>query len=87
MQTIKEITTALKLATKQEDWMQEVENDERVSVKKAWTQFLKRLEKEQKLQQAHDHKLIFDASFLTNENDYLAGTDEAGRGPYIKGKR
>lgn len=50
-------------------------------VQKAWMQFQKRLEKIEALQQAHNEKLQFDASYLPYENAFIAGTDEAGRGP------
>lgn len=81
MKTIKEITQALKEATQVESWMAEIEQDERAGVVKAWAQFHKRLEKQEALKQAHQAKLDFDASYLPHENAYIAGTDEAGRGP------
>ena len=81
MKTIKEITAALKEATQMEPWMDEIAQDARAGVIKAWAQFKKRLEKIATLQRAHDEKLQFDASYLPHENAYIAGTDEAGRGP------
>lgn len=81
MTTIKEITEALKKAQEQEPWMNEIAQDERSGVQKAWAQFLKRLQKQQQLKEAHMVKLAFDASFLPHANAYIAGTDEAGRGP------
>lgn len=45
MQTIKEITTALRAATAHEPWMDTVQQDGRAGVQKAWQQFLKRMEK------------------------------------------
>ena len=57
MKTIKDITQALKEATKIEPWMQEIAQDERIGVIKAWTQFQKRLEKAAKIQAAHTEKL------------------------------
>ena len=81
MKTIKDITQALKEATKIEPWMQEIAQDERSGVVKAWTQFQKRLEKAAKIQAAHTEKLKFDASYLPHSEAYIAGTDEAGRGP------
>ncbi|WP_342472863.1 ribonuclease HII [Metasolibacillus sp. FSL H7-0170] len=77
MQTIKEITVALKAATKQEPWMKAIQYDERAGVQKAWQQFLKRMDKQQLLQQTHDAKIAFDAQF----GQLVAGVDEAGRGP------
>lgn len=81
MKTIKEITAALKEATQIEPWMEPIIQDERAGVVKAWAQFQKRLEKLAALQRAHDEKLLFDASYLPDEHAYIAGTDEAGRGP------
>ena len=81
MKTIKDITQALNEATKIEPWMQEIAQDERAGVMKAWTQFQKRLANMEKLQAAHKEKLQFDASYLPHPEAYIAGTDEAGRGP------
>lgn len=77
MQTIKEITATLKAATKEEQWMEAIKVDQRAGVQKVWQQFLKRLEKQDKLQRAHDAKIAFDAQF----GQLVAGVDEAGRGP------
>lgn len=81
MKTIKEITQALKQAEKLEDWMDQIQQDERSGVVKAWAQFQRRLEKQQQLQDAHTEKLQFDGSYLPHPEAYVAGTDEAGRGP------
>lgn len=77
MQTVKEITAALKVATSKEVWMDELAQDGRASVQKAWTQFLKRIEKQEQLQQAHNEKIAFDRQY----GKLVAGVDEAGRGP------
>ncbi|ATP39334.1 ribonuclease HII [Solibacillus sp. R5-41] len=81
MKTIKEITQALKMAQHYEPWMDGIQEDGRSGVQKAWQQYCKRLEKQRQLLAAHQEKLKFDASYLPHENAYLAGTDEAGRGP------
>lgn len=81
MKTIKEITLALKQAIAIEPWMQDIAQDERSGVVKAWTQFQNRLAKIEQLQAAHTEKLQFDASYLPHEKAFIAGTDEAGRGP------
>ncbi|MER1955967.1 MAG: ribonuclease HII [Solibacillus sp.] len=81
MKTIKEITQALKAATQVEEWMTEIAQDERAGVVKALVQFHKRLEKQEALKQAHQAKLDFDASYLPHQAAFVAGTDEAGRGP------
>lgn len=81
MKTIKEITIVLKSAEQIEPWMDTIAQDERTGVQRVWQQFQKRLEKLQKLRDEHAEKLAFDASYLTQSKAYLAGTDEAGRGP------
>ena len=81
MKTIKEITKALKEATQIEPWMEAIQQDERVSVQKAWAQFEKRMAKKQQMIQAHHEKCVFDASFLPHPEASVAGVDEAGRGP------
>lgn len=77
MQTIKEITLALKAATTYEPWMEALQQDSRAGVQKAWQQFIKRMKQQQQLQQEHDAKIAFDAQF----GQLVAGVDEAGRGP------
>lgn len=81
MKTIKEITVALKEAQQVEPWMVEIEQDERNGVIKAWTQFQKRLDKIEQQRVKHLEKLDFDASYLPRPDAFIAGTDEAGRGP------
>lgn len=81
MKTIKEITAALKAAQTYEAWMEPLKQDERVAVQKALVQFEKRMEKVRAVQQSHDEKLAFDSSFLQSPDHYVAGVDEAGRGP------
>lgn len=81
MKTIKEITTALKQANVYEEWMEEVLKDERLGVQKVWNQFQKKLQKQQIVLQQYQKKCAFDASFLSNSTQYVAGVDEAGRGP------
>lgn len=81
MKTIKEITAAFKVAEKYEQWMDEFKVDERTAVQKAMASFEKRLEKIAQIKAAHEEKLAFDASFLAHPEAFIAGTDEAGRGP------
>ena len=81
MKTIKEITLALKEATQLEPWMEAIKQDERASVQKAWAQFEKRMAKKQQIVQAHYEKCAFDTSFLPYPEAFVAGVDEAGRGP------
>lgn len=81
MKTVKEITSELKVAQKYEEWMKEIEKDERAGVKKAWISWLNRYEKQKKIIEEHHHKIQFDASFRPFKGAYVAGVDEAGRGP------
>lgn len=81
MKTVKEITEALKRANTYESWMDELQNDERQGVQKAFNQWKKRYEKQHKLMEEFNEKLQFDASFLPFKGAKLAGVDEAGRGP------
>ena len=81
MKTIKEITIALKEATQIEPWMEAIKRDERAGVQKAWASFERRLAKVQAVLVAHEQKLAFDASYLPHPDAYIAGVDEAGRGP------
>lgn len=80
MKTIKEITVALKEAEVWQEWMVEVEKDERAGVQKVWQSWLKNQNKKQQLLLEHQAKVDFDNSY--GESDALvAGVDEAGRGP------
>ena len=80
MTSIKEITAKLKAATALEPWIEALEQDTRSGVQKALSTFKKRLEKEQQQRQAHADKIAFDESYLQG-GAYVAGVDEAGRGP------
>lgn len=81
MKTIKEITNALNATDNYEDWMEELEKDERAGVQKAYAQWKRKLEKKQLLIEQYNEKFTFDQSYLPFENAYIAGVDEAGRGP------
>ncbi len=81
MKTIKEITVALKSAEYIEPWMEEIKQDTRAGVQKAWGSFEKRLAKRQQMIVAHKEKCQFDMSFLPHADAFAAGVDEAGRGP------
>ncbi|QDQ01712.1 ribonuclease HII [Lysinibacillus fusiformis] len=80
MKTIKEITTALKMAEDWHEWMSEIATDERAGVQKAWLSWKKRQDKKQQLLQEHQAKIDFDHSY-GEANALIAGVDEAGRGP------
>ncbi|KGR80373.1 ribonuclease HII [Ureibacillus manganicus] len=81
MKTVKEITIELQQAREFEEWMSEIQNDERAGVQKAWISWQNRYEKHQKLVEEHQNKIDFDASFKPFKGAFIAGVDEAGRGP------
>lgn len=80
MKTIKEITAALKIAEDWQEWMAAIETDERAGVQKAWHSWNKRQEKKRQLLEEHQAKIDFDQCY-GGENAFIAGVDEAGRGP------
>jgi len=81
MLSLKEIKEKLEVATGSENWLQELENDTRIGAQK----LLKSWNRKQQMllaeKQAHEAKILFDRSYCTNENELVAGVDEAGRGP------
>ncbi len=81
MKTIKAIKEALAQEHTWQEWMTELEQDEREGVKKALQSWKRQQEKREKLQQEHEAKIQFDDAYRTYEGAYIAGTDEAGRGP------
>lgn len=81
MTTIKEIKEALSKELHWQDWMNDIEKDERDGVKKALKSWKIQFEKRQKIMDEHQAKLAFDASYRSHQEAYIAGTDEAGRGP------
>lgn len=81
MKTIREITNALNETNQYEEWMEELEKDERAGVQKAIAQWKRKVEKRQLLLDEYNSKFTFDQSYLPFENAYIAGVDEAGRGP------
>lgn len=80
MKTIKEITAALKIAEEWQEWMAKIATDERAGVQKAWHSWNKRQEKKRQLLEEHQAKIDFDQCY-GGENAFIAGVDEAGRGP------
>ncbi|SOC35491.1 ribonuclease HII [Ureibacillus acetophenoni] len=81
MKTVKEITIDLQQTDQYEKWMEDIKVDERAGVQKAWTSWLNRYEKQQKLIEEHQMKIHFDKSYKPFEGANIAGVDEAGRGP------
>nr|WP_106784165.1 ribonuclease HII [Lysinibacillus timonensis] len=81
MRTVKEITIELQQTEKYEEWMEELQKDERAGVQKAWKTWMHRYQKQQKILEEHGMKVEFDMSFQPFQGAYVAGVDEAGRGP------
>lgn len=81
MTTIKAIKEALALEKEWQDWMTELQKDTREGVKKALFSWQVQYEKQQKIIAEHEAKLAFDASYRQHAGAFIAGTDEAGRGP------
>lgn len=81
MTTIKAIKEALATETQWQNWMTDLQNDERDGVKKALKSWKIQFDKRQKLLDDHEAKIIFDNSYRAYDGAYIAGTDEAGRGP------
>lgn len=81
MQTVKEIEERLKFLESPTEWLKELEKDQRLGVQKALKRWYKKDEKKQHERLAHENKLAFDASYRPFPEAYLAGVDEAGRGP------
>ena len=81
MTTIKAIKEQLAQATEWADWMEELQKDERTGVQNALKSWRRAQQKRQQLIDEHEAKLAFDDSYRTHPGAYIAGTDEAGRGP------
>lgn len=81
MQTVKEIEAELKKLEAPSEWLKELATDERAGVQKALARWYKNEAKKQKIRELHEEKKAFDASFKPFTDAYIAGVDEAGRGP------
>lgn len=79
--TVKEIEALLKKQMAVTEWIIELEGDARAGVKKALKRWHKNYEKKEQERQAHIEKKNFDASYKLFPNAFIAGVDEAGRGP------
>lgn len=81
MQTVKEIEAQLKSLDRPTEWLKELGKDQRIGVQKALKRWYKKEEKKQSERKAHEEKIAFDASYKPFSAAYVAGVDEAGRGP------
>lgn len=81
MKSIKEIQSLLLEFDEWQEWMDELKNDQRSGVQKAIQSWRRRYEQRNIMIEAHREKERFDHSFRDAANQYIAGVDEAGRGP------
>lgn len=81
MLSLKEIKEKLEQAKGTESWITELEKDERVGARKLWTSWKRKQQLALLELQAHEEKVNFDRSYCSQDNDLVAGVDEAGRGP------
>ena len=79
--SLKEIKNKLEQSTGSEDWITELEQDERIGARKLWTSWKRKQQLLQLERQSHEQKVVFDRSYCSLENELVAGVDEAGRGP------
>jgi ribonuclease HII len=78
---LKEIKNKLEQSKGSEDWITELEQDERIGARKLWTSWKRKQQLLQLERQSHEQKVVFDRSYCSLENELVAGVDEAGRGP------
>ncbi|WP_144509274.1 ribonuclease HII [Bacillus sp. FJAT-22090] len=81
MLSLKEIKEKLLIANGSEPWLIELENDTRIGALKLLNSWKRKQHILQLEKQTHTEKILFDRSFCENDNDLVAGVDEAGRGP------
>ena len=81
MLSLKEIKEKLEQSSGSENWITELEQDERIGARKLWTSWKRKQQLVLLERQAHEEKIVFDRSYCTRDNDLVAGVDEAGRGP------
>lgn len=79
--TVKEIEEKLKEEQEPAIWMDDLENDNRTGVHKALTRWKRNYELRELQIRDHQDKIAFDRSFEPFTNAFVAGVDEAGRGP------
>jgi len=81
MRTVKEIERLLQTETKPTSWIESLREDSRVGVQKALARWERSYEKKEYIKAQHQKKIAFDSSFAPFQGAYVAGVDEAGRGP------
>ena len=81
MLSLKEIKEKLEQSTGSDAWITELEQDERIGARKLWTSWKRKQQLVLMERQAHEEKIVFDRSYCSQDNNLVAGVDEAGRGP------
>ncbi|MFC4409234.1 ribonuclease HII [Chungangia koreensis] len=81
MKSVKEIQQLLQEFDEWQEWMEELKTDGRSGVQKAIESWSRRYKQRNAVRVAHLEKERFDHSFRNEINRYIAGVDEAGRGP------
>src|SRR5699024_908812 len=79
--TIAEIKTILQQGTIEEALLQQLRHDTRKGVQNLLIQFDKRQQQVAALRNQYEQKKAFEQQFLQEGESFLAGVDEAGRGP------
>jgi len=79
--TIAEIKTILQQGTIEEALLQQLRHDTRKGVQNLLIQFDKRQQQIAALRNQYEQKKAFEQQFLQEGESFLAGVDEAGRGP------
>ncbi|WP_040758251.1 ribonuclease HII [Sporosarcina newyorkensis] len=81
MTTIQQIKNQLQDLEEPNEWLEELQSDERKGVQLAIKQWKKQYEKRQQLIRDFLKKKAFDDAYKTTGISLIAGIDEAGRGP------
>lgn len=81
MKSVKEIQQLLQEFDDWQDWMEELKTDGRTGVQKAVESWNRRYTQRNAIRAAHVEKERFDGSYRNETDQYIAGVDEAGRGP------
>ncbi|ANU10536.1 ribonuclease HII [Planococcus antarcticus DSM 14505] len=81
MQTTTEIKEKLNGVTEWQPWMDELTDDSRKSVQVLLASWQRKQVQRKKLLENHNLKLQFDDLYRKLNSDFVAGIDEAGRGP------
>lgn len=81
MTTIQQIKNQLLELNEPNEWLEELQADTRKGVQQAIVQWQARYDKRQVLIMEYEKKRAFDESYRSSHVSFVAGIDEAGRGP------